>query len=394
MSSEIGFSLDSDSGGDESEEVLANHATRSSSTSSLNKGKSESKVAYASKRAREKRKQEVESLKKENERLRLEREMFLQHMEELQNKVIEMREKDGDVDLVLENELLKTQLEEHRLFIQNLTKMGLISPSSSAEEKKKLYRQGVDYALNKIQSLLSSAVRQASEWKLAKTTPEVSLVPGSVFQVHYQVVPDFSESNVAVSRLNVRSDHFIPNVDAKFAADFYWSLWTNIDLVRTFFQNSPATTNNFVDVTLHDELLEEEIVADASTVLGVKSLKNNLMQREKLCTICTKEQVFYRDQDKQGEMKEATGVMNNIFVACKGIADFSLSTLNTPDFEMDDESNNKKKKRKTNNDPSTGMGKEKKTTTTTISSLSNAFVRCKTNINLSLRAKLNEARPE
>ena len=345
MSSDNGLSFDS--GGDED--------NKTTSTTNNNKGgKVESKVAHASKRAREKRKQEVESLKKENEKLRLEREMFLQHMEDLQNKVIEMREKDGDVDLVLENELLKTQLEEHRLFIQNLTKMGLVSPSSSTEEKKKLYRQGVDYALNKIQSLLSSTTRQSSEWKLAKSTPEVNLIPGTVFQVHYQVVPDFSESNVAVSRLNIRSDHFIPNVDAKFAGDFYWSLWTNIDLVRMFFQNSPATTNNFVDVTLHDELMEEEeIVADASLVLGVKSLKNNLMQREKLCTICTKEQVFSEPSSSSSTSvnNEEPGIMNNIFVACKGIADFSLSTLNIPEFSLPDESNSssgKKKKRKTN----------------------------------------------
>ena len=217
---------------------------RKDGNSSTNK----SKVAVASKNARERRKKELETLLEENSKLKEERERFLQHIEMLQEKVIEMREKEGDIDLQLENDLLKAQLSEHSLFISALMRMANGVPTSDAE-KRQLYRQGADYAVAHINSLLSRSVRLAGEWKIAKIPHAL----GASMAVWFQHVTD---PGSGLRRLNLRADHIIPNVSADVVSSLYWSLWTSQAALQEIFQGSYVDATEISnEVILHDELV-------------------------------------------------------------------------------------------------------------------------------------------
>jgi hypothetical protein len=232
------------------DEATSQISTSSSAIATSDTGRrgepARTKVAQASKNAREKRKKEMETLVEENQRLREERERFLQHIEMLQEKVIEMREKEGDIDLQLENELLKAQLSEHTMFVNGLLRMAGGVPTTEAE-KKQLYRQGADYAVAHINSLLSRSVRTAGEWRVAK-------VPEGMrnLAVWYQYVTD---QGTGLRRLNLRADQVILGVSSEIVSALYWSLWTSETAVRELFEGSHVDSAEISSkAILHEEL--------------------------------------------------------------------------------------------------------------------------------------------
>jgi hypothetical protein len=246
--SSVSATLSTDLARQESSASIVSANSSTNTTGGLRQGSTKTKVALASKNAREKRKKEFELLMEENTRLREERERFLQHIEMLQQKVIEMREKEGDIDLQLENDLLKAQLYEHSMFVNGLMRMASGVPTTEAQ-KKQLYRQGADYAVAHINSLLSRSVRMHGEWREAKI-PEGEL-PNHM-AVWYQHVTD---TGTGSRRLNLRADHIIPMVSAEIVSTLYWSLWTNDQQVRSLFDGSKVDAAEISNkVILHDEL--------------------------------------------------------------------------------------------------------------------------------------------
>jgi hypothetical protein len=283
---------------------------------------------------------------------------MLAHIEDLQAKVIEMREREGDVDLVLENELLKAQLEEHKGFVQGLIRMGGNVPAGNLVEKKKLYRQGADYAVSKVQALLASTVRSSGEWRRAHVSPELlSMFPeGADLALWYQIVSDFSSTSASSSapnppaqRLNIRCDQIVPNCTANHVAETYWALWTDLQVVRDFFRHTTHVnpTDVTTSVVFHDEtgsilprpvsittkiesstpssttatmalVVNNNNNATSTTTNGNREVKN-VIEEEALATLHTRENI-----------EGGPHVMNNVFVASKSRVAIAKGSLYLP----------------------------------------------------------------
>mmetsp|Transcript_3434 Transcript_3434/g.3910 ORF Transcript_3434/g.3910 Transcript_3434/m.3910 type:complete len:476 (-) Transcript_3434:367-1794(-) len=218
-------------------------------------------VAKASKTAREKRRKEVELLRKENKRLKSERAQFLNKIEELNASVQQMRES-GGIDLHIENELIKAQLEEHKRFVGGLMKMASGMPSTE-NSRKRLYKQGADYAANHVLSLLVRSVKERPLWKRASITKETldSLGTGGKFGVWYRYVDDIEDARKPERRkrrLNIRLDHILPNVEGEDIASLYWELWNHKGRVMEFAKRSQHATDFKVEQLMHDNVEPSE----------------------------------------------------------------------------------------------------------------------------------------
>jgi len=219
-------------------------------------------VARASKTAREKRRKEVELLRQENKRLKSERAQFLTKIEELNASVQGMRET-GGFDLHMENELIKAQLEEHKGFIRGLMQMASGMPSTETS-KKRLYKQGADYAATHVMSLLVRSVKEKHLWKRATISEKTlkSLGTGGNFGAWYRYVDDIADARNPERRkrrLNIRFDHILPDVDVNDIAKLYWDLWNNKERVTEFATKSHTncTTMN-IDELMHDKIEPSE----------------------------------------------------------------------------------------------------------------------------------------
>jgi len=127
-------------------------------------------------------------------------------------------------------------------------------PTTEAE-KRQLYRQGADYAIAHISSLLSRSVRLAGEWRQAKMPESVKYMA-----VWYQHITD---PGTGLRRLNLRSDQILPNVSADVVSSLYWSLWTSEAIVREFFESSNVDAADISSrVVLHDELRSTAVQED------------------------------------------------------------------------------------------------------------------------------------
>jgi hypothetical protein len=223
-----------------------------------------SATAVASANARERRKRELDALKAENEKLKLERDRYLQHIDELQAKVNEMREKDGELDVQLENELLKAQLKEHATFVEALIHQAKFGPPaitlSPEHDKIKLYRQGADFAVQQVLSLLTRSVKQSSEWTLGRFNRKIS----APFAVSYQIIPDFIKTSE--TRLNLRTDLVFEAKPEQVLAQ-YMNLWTNDEMLKTFFRGSNfRPSSDLTQITHNVTLLNDSLTTNGETL--------------------------------------------------------------------------------------------------------------------------------
>mmetsp|Transcript_9336 Transcript_9336/g.15207 ORF Transcript_9336/g.15207 Transcript_9336/m.15207 type:complete len:454 (+) Transcript_9336:91-1452(+) len=225
-------------------------------------------VSQASKNARKKKKREMETLQLENKRLRLERAQFLLEIEELVAKVQEMREQ-GDIDLHIENELLKAQLEEHKNFVGALREMAVGIPTNDAT-RRRIYTQGADYAISHTLSLLTRSVKENAKW-LQATIPEDVLDKKTLnsVKVWYRYVDDFktkptsfvsaktatvTDDKKTRKRLHVRIDHLLPGVTMAEATDLYWSIWNENPVLKEFFQQAQSDVSPKLEHLIEDSI--------------------------------------------------------------------------------------------------------------------------------------------
>ncbi len=215
---------------------------------------SRSASARASKAAREKRKQMLNELIDENKKLLQEREQFLQKIDDLQTKIQEIRESEGDVDVFMENELLKSQLQEHKFFVSSLMKMASGVPTKQAD-RYRLYRQGADYGVTSFLSILDRSTRQIlsendNPWTIAPMEFTQSLGSSGGISCRYQFVDDAQIPDK--KRLVLRFDHVRKDCKAADVADIYWSVWTNISLLKKVMDKDE------IDILLHETLTSNE----------------------------------------------------------------------------------------------------------------------------------------
>lgn len=201
-----------------------------------------SSVAESSRLARQKRKQEVSGLVEENKKLRQERAEFIARIEKLTAAIQELREK-GDIDVHLENELLKAQLEEHSLFVVALRQMANGIPTSETA-KNRIYKKGADFAVNHVLSVLRRSVDEKPKWIVAHP---LNGDLKQIVQVSFRYARECETSKI----LHVRIDHSLESsVDINQVSELYWRLWNSPEVTRQFFEQSHTNYHKSTTVIL------------------------------------------------------------------------------------------------------------------------------------------------
>jgi hypothetical protein len=330
-------------------------ATRSSdqeqSASAGNKRRAPQTVAEASKHARAKKRQEMELLREENVRLRGERAQFLLRIESLMAKVQEMRE-GGDVDVQIENELLKAQLEEHKNFVSALHKIAQGCPTSDLT-RRRVYSQGANYAVTQVLSLLTRSVTEQRLWTPARLSERVLRQHPALCNikaVYFRFVDDFravaprtplqSSASVASSpsspsspssisspppssptppsrRIHVRIDHLLPNASVDEVSAVYWNVWEDIDTMHRFFQGLDGGSYGQGDFELQ-HLIQDTIERQTSS-----ALRPNAREEQKI-------NISYVREPTLGEGKPEDAAAF-VFCATKTRQEISRGALCLPD---------------------------------------------------------------
>ena len=189
-------------------------------------------VAAASRATRAKRKKELEDLKKKNQDLEREKEQYLDKIAELQMQVQTKRDS-GAVDLSMENELLRAELNEHKNFISMFKSVADGVPTT-ASAKRVICMQGADTAVAQVLGLLSTSLVDPS-WKQGR----IRNYPG--INLMYQRLPHGSRAEEA-KRVTLRVD--VPHIprDAEGIMRSFYKTWCNADL-------SERLSNHFGEVS-------------------------------------------------------------------------------------------------------------------------------------------------
>mmetsp|Transcript_6594 Transcript_6594/g.7548 ORF Transcript_6594/g.7548 Transcript_6594/m.7548 type:complete len:542 (-) Transcript_6594:2232-3857(-) len=207
------------------------------------KAKRRAAVAAASRATRAKRKRELEELKQKNKRLELEREAFLNTIAELQMNVQALRET-GSIDLRMENDLLRAELNEHKKFISQFKSVADGLPTTK-NGKRVLMLQGADTAVSQVLGLISTSMVDPS-WRHGRIASYPQM------RMRYQRLPHGSTCKSA-KRLTFRIDlPFIP-VSAEELAEIMWSVWVESDLamrVNKHFNQGVSVAIKEVDIGL------------------------------------------------------------------------------------------------------------------------------------------------
>uniref|UniRef100_A0A7S2R844 BZIP domain-containing protein n=1 Tax=Mucochytrium quahogii TaxID=96639 RepID=A0A7S2R844_9STRA len=184
-------------------------------------------IARASRKAREKKKNRKVELEKENDRLKRERSAFLENIQNLQLKLAELRNC-GHIDIQLENELLRAQLEEHKRFLSGCCQLHHGVPSSTGTLLS-INRQSADFTNTYVHSLISRSITENWELGKVKGTKFQHVIPGYNATSCYKFITEPKEC------LHLRIDFAVRGIGIDIVADVYWSMWTNPDIVRKLY---------------------------------------------------------------------------------------------------------------------------------------------------------------
>mmetsp|Transcript_2812 Transcript_2812/g.6569 ORF Transcript_2812/g.6569 Transcript_2812/m.6569 type:complete len:581 (+) Transcript_2812:894-2636(+) len=186
-------------------------------------------IARASRKAREKRKNQVSELQEENDRLRNERAGFLKTIDDLQRKVNEFRSA-GQVNVQMENDLLRAQLREHKEFLRGCFQLQHGLPSSDVAFKH-LYTQGQSFAQTHVHSILSQSAQES--WVPTKFPSSYfeTLTPGyNVTACHRKI--DTPNNKCMMLRI----DFAFKDLSADIVAEAYWRMWSDAEMVQDGFK--------------------------------------------------------------------------------------------------------------------------------------------------------------
>jgi len=187
-------------------------------------------IAKASRKARQKRRNEINKLQEENKKLKVERVSHLAKIGELEEKVRKIRTEGEAVDVQLENELLRKQLEEHKLFIRGCKRLIDGVPTDSTVLKQMLDK-GANFAETTVYSLIAQSLRD--EWLPAKLNPKFfdsNCVPGVHLAVCYKrykakLEAEGNKVSKEISKMSVRIDMVFPNADVSDVLCAYSRAW-------------------------------------------------------------------------------------------------------------------------------------------------------------------------
>lgn len=223
------------------------HIFRSSSENSSSTGRSRVKetpeetarrreiVAAASRVTRQKRKREREELKKRNEQLEKDRDIYLMRIAELQTEVQALRNS-GAINLSKENELLRVEIRKHKAFIRSIVDVTKSVPDLTSEEKFRLACSGCDSAHGQIAGLAhTSVVDNSWHWTYYNALNHLDTRSPAHFGV--QILPRGCEMH-AMKRINARIDlpwrpESMENLQRRI-----WKAWTAPDIYNRTYTGS------------------------------------------------------------------------------------------------------------------------------------------------------------
>jgi len=208
-------------------------------------------VAEASRKVRARKKREEEELREENTRLREERTSLLSKITDLEKAIGDLTERDLD----LENELLRTQLEQHKGFLKGfLETVAELEPSEASSKGEvssflcikhndlnealtvaiKLSRQNRDFAMTHgLRIIAECQTNRDGSWRRCEV-PFMGgqMLEGSDYSIWYnRPNPD---------SLNIRLDFVVPKANAKSFRELVVTSWTSRDLFTSVFGDGSA----------------------------------------------------------------------------------------------------------------------------------------------------------
>mmetsp|Transcript_941 Transcript_941/g.1850 ORF Transcript_941/g.1850 Transcript_941/m.1850 type:complete len:537 (+) Transcript_941:353-1963(+) len=148
-------------------------------------GTSESKKrkVAASKVAREKRKQEIDFLRNKNEQLVSEREALLKQINTLKSD-LEHNFGGSKLDDLLENKLLKEQVNLHRQFMASFKEMISFAPTETSA-KAKMYKEAAEQGRTIMLGVLAQS-QSGKAWRKALLPPELCGLKDVKLNVYYR----------------------------------------------------------------------------------------------------------------------------------------------------------------------------------------------------------------
>mmetsp|Transcript_7408 Transcript_7408/g.8951 ORF Transcript_7408/g.8951 Transcript_7408/m.8951 type:complete len:394 (+) Transcript_7408:254-1435(+) len=206
-------------------------------------------VAKASRKSRRKRRDEENLVYEENKRLRKERDEQLLHISELEEKLrekqSELTTKPEDLRYIHQNELLRMQIEQHRIFYTKYLKLSEDVPVDEKESIEtialsKLELEGLEFSFLYVQSLLSSSV--SDNWSPVELDANqfYMIKPGRDVSGSFKFVP------LKQPRMNLRLDMVIRLPEDYYETDrkvnpmeacmkAVWDFWGSEKHVRNYF---------------------------------------------------------------------------------------------------------------------------------------------------------------
>jgi len=215
-------------------------------------------VAKASRKSRRKRRDEENLIYEENKRLRKERDEQLKHISELEEKIRDKQNQisNGDLRFLHQNELLREQIEQHRVFYLKYLKLKDDLPEEDNIETvclSKLELEGLEFSFLYVQSLLSSSVNE--NWLPVSLDENLFYVvkPGREVTGCFKFIPSKQP------RMHLRLDMVVrlpddyyethKNVDPMEACmKGIWEFWGSEDILRTYFPTNRKFTIKKINI--------------------------------------------------------------------------------------------------------------------------------------------------
>mmetsp|Transcript_8898 Transcript_8898/g.10174 ORF Transcript_8898/g.10174 Transcript_8898/m.10174 type:complete len:477 (+) Transcript_8898:223-1653(+) len=275
-------------------------------------------VAAASRATRAKKKRQLEELRDQHIRLTQEREDFLSTIADLQMNVMALRES-GSIDLRLENDLLRAELQEHKQFIGQLRRVVDGLPTTHLG-KRVLMLRGADTATSQTLGLLSTSMFDPT-WNPGK------IVRFPQIRMHYQRLPHGSIYQNA-KRVTFRVDlPFVP-VKAEDFAEVIWSVWEESDLAERL--NKHFHKGVSVDIKELDIGLGEEFNTPKGTFLNKEAQKIDGNEGENETTRGRIKACYYREtrpSKRRTKKKEDDAVVDTVLVLSGKETEVPLSSF-------------------------------------------------------------------
>eukprot|EP00516_Mucochytrium_quahogii_P007971 CAMPEP_0203745390 /NCGR_PEP_ID=MMETSP0098-20131031/1143_1 /ASSEMBLY_ACC=CAM_ASM_000208 /TAXON_ID=96639 /ORGANISM=" , Strain NY0313808BC1" /LENGTH=549 /DNA_ID=CAMNT_0050633157 /DNA_START=430 /DNA_END=2079 /DNA_ORIENTATION=+ len=194
--------------------------------------------AEACRKFREKRKREVETIRAKNEALSIDREIYLARIARLQTEV-QMLRGEGTIDLQKENELLRSEIEKHKVYIRNVVNATNAAPRITPETQYRMLKSGAESGLAQVVGLAytSNVAGKGSSWSVGQPF----VFKGVTVNVRYQYLPIGSCPKTA-KRLNIRLDYNNVRKSAKNIHELFWMCHSDTDFLNKVYKTAERKT--------------------------------------------------------------------------------------------------------------------------------------------------------